>query len=125
MLHRRSGQARLLSVLGERGQLAARRHVVLWPDHQADPLVAEGGQVPERLARRGVVVGRHAGKLQAVDGSVDQNDRDPAAAQQAVVVMRRSKLVVLAADEYHPGRVLVEQQVDVVGLGQPSGRLGA
>ena len=81
--------------------------------------------MPERLARRGVVVGRHVGKLQAVDGSVDQNDRDPAAAQQAVMVMRRSKLVVLAADEYHPGGVLVEQQVDVVGLGQPSGRLGA
>src|ERR1700722_19252616 len=99
--------------------------MVLWPDDQADPLVAEGGKMPERLARRDVVVGRHAGKLQAVDGSVDQNDRDPAAVQQPVVVMRRSQLVVLPANEYPPGRMLVEQQVDVVGLGQPSGCLGA
>jgi len=45
--------------------------------------------------------------------------------QQPVVIVRGRQLAVMAAREDHAGRVLVEQHVDVVGLGQPAGSPGA
>jgi len=120
VLDRRDRDARAPGVPFEPGQLAARRHVIFRAEQQADALVPERGQVIERLARRGDVIGGHAGELEAVDRGVDEHDRHPPGAQQPVVVVRRGDLGEVAAGEHHPRRVLVEQHVHVVGLGEPA-----
>ena len=120
MLDRGDRDARAPGVLFESGQLAARRHVIFRAEQQADALVAERGQVTERLARRREVVGGDAGELEAVDRGVDQHDRHAPAAQQPVVIVRRGHLGEVTAGEHHARRVLVQQHVDVVGLGQPA-----
>jgi hypothetical protein len=63
-------------MLGERGQLAPRGHVILRPGHRADPLVAGRGQVGEGLPRRGPVVGGYAREVQALDRRVEQHRGD-------------------------------------------------
>ena len=71
------------------------------------------------------VVGRHAREAEVVDRRVDQHDRDAPGAQQPVVVVRGGDLGEVAAGEHHPGRVLLEQHVHVVGLGQAARGAGA
>ena len=112
-------------VLGERGELAARRHVVGRTGDQADPLVAERGQVGIGLPGRGHVVGGHAREVQPVDRRVEQHRRNAPRTQQPVVVVRGALLGVVTAGEHHPGDVLVEQHADVVGLRQAARRAGA
>jgi len=70
LLHWRDVDAGPLGMLGESRDLAARRHMILGPDDQADPLVAERGQVPEGLPGRDRVVGGHAREVQVVDRGV-------------------------------------------------------
>ncbi len=84
---------------------------------EADALVAEGGEVaPALLDRDGVVAG-DARKAEVFYGRVDQHDRDVARGEPPVVLVRGVGLGVQAAGEHHPGHLLLEEQVHVVGLG--------
>ena len=55
------------------GVLAARGHVVLRPEQDADALVPELHEVPERLLHRRDVVARDGGESETVDRRVDQH----------------------------------------------------
>jgi len=76
--------------------------VVLGAEDQPDALVAERGEVAERLGGRGQVVGGHAREVQVVDRRVDQHDGDAAAVQQPVVIVRGGELGEVAAGEHDP-----------------------
>src|SRR5207248_6715787 len=119
-LHREHGpldQFGIGAVGLEGGQFAGRRYVVGGPQDQPDPLVAERGQVPVRLVDRVGVVGADAGEAEILEGRVDQYGGQPALVQPVVVVVVGGRLRVQATGEDHAGDVLVEQHLDVVGLG--------
>ena len=99
-----------------RGELALRGHVVGGAEDEADALVAERDEVaPGLLDGDGVVAG-DAREAEAVDGRVDQDDGDLAVREHLVVVVRGVLLVVEAAREDHAGDLLLEEELDVVGL---------
>jgi hypothetical protein len=117
VLDRRGGDTGALGVVLEADQPTARRHVILRAEQQADAVVAERGEVVEGLARSGEVVAGNAGELEAVDGGVDDHYRHAPGAQHPEVIVRGGDLGAVSAGEHHPRGVLVEQHVDVVGLG--------
>ncbi len=82
-------------------------------------------QVVVRLLDGDRIVGRHSGVAEVLDGRVEQHHRQSTFAQALVVLMCGVGLTVLAAGEDDAGHMLVEQHVDVVGLGQAAGRSGA
>jgi hypothetical protein len=116
VLHGRDRQADPGGVGDEGRHLAPGRHVVVRAEDHADPLVPEGQQMIEGLARRGQVVGRHAREVQPVDRRVDEHDGDSALAQQVIVLVRGGKLLVVASGEHHAGRVLLQEHVHILGL---------
>ena len=101
----------------ERRELAPRRHVVGRAEDQADPLVAERGEMGVGLLHRDGVVGRDAREVEMVGGGVHEHDRQPQLEQPRVVLVRRVRLGVLAAGEDHPGDLALEQHLDVLRLG--------
>ena len=81
-----------------------------------------GGPSPARRRRRRRT--RRAGS-RALDRGVDQDRREPALGEARVVVVGGVGLRVEAAGEHDARDLLLEQQVDVVRLGDAAGRLGA
>ena len=113
---------------GERpgaGQLALRGHVVRQAEDQADPGVPEGVHVPHRLFRGSAVVAGDPREGQVVDRGVDQDGGQVALGQPAIVLVPGVALGVEAAGEHDTGDVLLQQQLDVVGLRDAAGGLGA
>ena len=94
-------------------------------EQESDPCVAERQEVPHRLLDGDRVVARDAGKAEAFDRRVDQDGRQLASRQAGVVVMAGVLLGVEPAGEDDSRDLLLEEQVDVVGLRDPAGRLGA
>ena len=101
--------------------------MVLRAEQQADAVavVPERGQVVEGLAGGGEVVAGDAGELEALDRGVDDHHRHAPGAQHPEVVVRGGDLGAVTAREHHPRCVLVEQHVDVVGLGETALGAGA
>ena len=65
------------------------------------------------------------GNAEPVDAGVDEDRRQAALGQPAIVPVRRVGLGVQAAGEDDARDLLLQQQVDVVGLGHATDRLGA
>ncbi len=76
-------------------------------EHEADPLVAEGGQVAPGLFDGDGVVAGDGGEAEAGDGGVHQDDGDVALGELAVVVVRGVGLGVQAAGEHDAGDLLL------------------
>ena len=87
--------------------------------------MAEREQVAHRLLDGHGVVARDPREAEALDRRVDEDGRQLALGQPGVVVVRRVLLGVQAAGEDDARDLLLEQQVDVVRLGDAAGRLGA
>ena len=105
--------------------LAPRRDVVAWPDEQPDPCVAERDEVAHRLLHGDRVVARDAREAEAVDAGVDEDRRQTALGEAAVVTVRRVGLGVETAGEDDARDLLLEEEVDVVRLGHAADRLRA
>ena len=78
----------------------------------------------ERLVDRVPVVDGDAREAEVVVRGVDEDDRQAALGEAAVVAVIGGRLVVLAAEEDDPGDVLFDQHVDVRGLGDAGGGAG-
>ena len=92
------------------------RPIRVWPSEM---------QVAHRLLDGDRVVARHAREAEPLDRRVDQHGRQPPLGEPRVVLVRRVLLGVQAAGEHDARHLLLEQQVDVVGLGDAAGGLGA
>jgi hypothetical protein len=108
-----------------RVELATRRDVVGRPEHESDVAVAELRQVVPGQLDGDRVVGRHRRERQVRHGRADEDGRDPQLGEPQVVVVRRVLLRVLATDEDHAGDLLLQEQLDVVRLGDAAGALRA
>ena len=107
-------------------ELAPRRHVVARPEQQADPRVAERDQVAHRLLDRRPRSSHDTRReAEPVDARVDEDRRQAALGEPAVVAVRRVGLGVEPAGEHHARDLLLEQQVDVVRLRHAADGLGA
>lgn len=99
--------------------------MVAGAEDEADPLVPEGGQVTPGLFDGDGVVAGDAGEVEPLDGGVDQDHRDVALGELVVVVVRGVGLREQASGEDDSGHLLLEQEVDVVRLGDAALGLGA
>ena len=108
----------------EGGEFPQGRHVVGRPEDQADPLVAQIGEVRIRLLHRDRVVGRDSREVEMLRRGVDEDDRQAQLQQPRVVVVRRVGFRVLSAREDHPRHLPLEQHLDVLGL-RHAARAGA
>ncbi|CPU64773.1 Uncharacterised protein [Mycobacteroides abscessus] len=94
-------------------------------EEQADPLVAEGQHVAQRLVHGDEVVARDAGEVEVLDGRVHQHDGQAELLEPAEVRVVGLALGVEAAREDHARHVLPQEQVDVLGLRHAARRAGA
>ncbi len=90
-------------------------------EDQAEPLVAEGGEVRVGLLHRDGVVGRDAREVEVLGGGVHEHDRQAKLQQPLVVLVRRVGLGVLPAGKDHSRHLPLEQHLDVLGLGHAPG----
>ena len=81
--------------------------------------------MPHRLFDGNRVVARDPGKAEPFDRRVDQHRRQAAGRQSGVVVVGCVLLGIEPAGEHDARDLLLQEQVDVVGLRDPAGRLRA
>ena len=89
----------------------------------ADAAMAELMQVQDRLLGGGSVIRRHRREVERVDARVHEHGRQVHLPQPLVVLVRRVGLAVVAAEEDHARHLLLQEQVDVVRLGDAAGVL--
>jgi hypothetical protein len=106
-------------------ELAPGRLVVRRTDQDADAGVTERKQVAHGLLHGHGVVARDAREVQVLDGCVDQHRGQAPLGEAGIVLVRCVRLRVQAAYEDDAGNLLLQQEIDVVGLGYPARRLGA
>ena len=94
-------------------------------EQDADALVAELHEVPERLLHRRDVVARDGREPEAVDRRVHEHGRQLQLDEPLVVIVVHVGLRVRAAREDHARDLLVQEQLDVVGLRDAAGGLDA
>ncbi len=99
--------------------------MVLRPQDQPDPLVAELAQVPEGLLDGHRVVTGDPWEVQGAVAGVQQDRRHSALEELGVVAVRGVLLGIETAEEHDARDLLLQQQVDVLRLGHPAGGLGA
>ncbi len=87
--------------------------------------MAERQEMLDRLFGGAGIVTGHRGKSEAIDRCVDEDGRQLAGGQPAVMVVRRVGLGIEPSGEHDARDLLLEEQVDVVGFGDSAGCLGA